>query len=839
MKEIQSVLLDRSASNSKKRKSAQDLSKLSTYLDQENLKQRKDVQALAPIPGFNKGYQRLATANRRAYRKQAPASSVDRVASLIDNGIEEEESTTPPEKPKARDTPKVLTVAEPLLPVPANGEMYSRHECIQAIENREYTLTKSKAVQEILTKKYIPVKRTALYQMLNRWETHKSNGGTLETFPNDDWNNRGRPAFLVIDEIKDIAQELSTTPGKAIGLDELNDKLIERSKEKIEAQGKVLLSESAATPSKDTLRRYGTQLRLLGGVSCPSSAIKKTRTRAIAEASLRSSAAFIAVAAVSHLTITGNIEEHPHVEKFLKEAPESERLVYEAVSDFFGGVPLYPIKSRYLISTDDTTEWAMEGLNKDRANDVFFTAISSYQTKTSSRSLYNTGPAPAFPNFNRMIRTCRDEIDVDLYNLHAFDKLVDVYTGILKLNERCEARLHGILESVPEPNGIAAAELHHFDKCVIPELEAFCHVRTFSTTKKPNKFKWPRKGKSTDLKPDEKCLVELAFECKANPIIITEPKKQQKESTSSEPRYVLAAILRPESSSLGSGNAKLASALLDNSEWRGLALAIYCLDGEHLPVDKRPIIDQALLDRADYLQKLLKMRLAVHVSSSKVPELLHDHWCWHLQHDKAGHTAAVMVFLGHVKTDLHCLNAFDCLLSDHTNFRLVDDEIYEDGVYGYYDKIRHEWRRFGMTAGRKHWMRGMDHYGNARLKSAASRNSSFYMAYPSIEVPEDERPAARQGFFEENLEHRIALGVPIPLDGRESRDMSFKLIELYGFNSQDIDNFSTINRDLCVYGQLRRAAHYMAECAYGLCLARDQNLSSNPGWEQALKYYGA
>ncbi|CAB9528484.1 hypothetical protein SEMRO_2239_G320260.1 [Seminavis robusta] len=332
----------------------------------------------------------------------------------------------------------------------------------------------------------------------------------------------------------------------------------------------------------------------------------------------------------------------------------------------------------------------------------------------------------------------------------------------------------------------------------------------------------------------------MAFDCKVNPIIITEPKQQQqKESTSSPSRYLLAAIIQPESSTLGSGNAKLASALLNNSEWIDLALALYCLDGEHLPIDKRPTIDQALLDKADYLQNLLKMRLGVHVSSSKVPELLHDHWCWHLQYDKSDHMAAVMVFLGHVKTDLSCLTAFDCLLSDHTNFRLVDDEIYEDGVYGYYDKIRHEWRRFGMTAGRKHWMRGMDHYGNARLKSAASRKSSFYMAYPSIAVPEDERPAARQGFFEENLEHRIALGVPIPLDNRESRDMSFKLIELFNFKTQDLENFKTINKDLSPSEQLRRAAHYMGECAYGLCLDRDQNLSSNPGWEQALKYYGA
>ena len=35
----------------------------------------------------------------------------------------------------------------------------------------------------------------------------------------------------------------------------------------------------------------------------------------------------------------------------------------------------------------------------------------------------------------------------------------------------------------------------------------------------------------------------------------------------------------------------------------------------------------------------------------------------------------------------------------------------------------------------------------------------------------------------------------------------------------------------------RPALHYMGELAYALCLAPSDNLSSNPGWEQALKQY--
>ncbi|CAB9513643.1 hypothetical protein SEMRO_603_G174050.1 [Seminavis robusta] len=287
------------------------------------------------------------------------------------------------------------SVDDSIIPPPVDGKMYSRHECIQVIELAPKTVAKATVIDGIIGMSYIPVKKASLYRMMKRWREHKNAGGTLESFPKYDWNNFGRPSLLSTNDLKEVAQELSARPGKTICLEELKEKMISRKKEKIEASGKILLSESTATPCKDTLRSYGTHLRLTGGVSCPSSSIKKTRTRATAETSIRSSAAFIAVVAISHLTITGDINEHPDVTKFLRYAPELERLVYEKVSSFFGGVPLFPIKARYLISSDDTTEWTMNGLNTDNTNEVFFTAISSYHTDTGKRSQYNTGPAPA------------------------------------------------------------------------------------------------------------------------------------------------------------------------------------------------------------------------------------------------------------------------------------------------------------------------------------------------------------------------------------------------------------------------------------------------------------
>ncbi|CAB9522186.1 expressed unknown protein [Seminavis robusta] len=457
IKEIQTVLLDSSASNDEKTKAADNLTILINYLQQENAKLQKDVRAMAPISGFNRGYQRIAAANRQAMRKQGRMTSLQKVETLIDedenNNNTGNASASSSKKPKATaaattptpttETPtptkvipdkdatinfpppangetytrheciqvvenlqgtaakgkiieallkssyipvkhsalyrmlknwkehkaagftlhsfpndswfnlgrpphalifdevegivrklptkpgktneqlnqqmdsrkrkkseasgkvalsesssayskklKATSAATPAtttptttniiphatLPPPANGKTYTRHECIQVVEKLQGTAgtTKGKIIADILQSSYIPVKKAALYEMLKRWKQHKKAGGTLETFPNYDWLNYGRPPFLSLNEVEGIAQELSTTPGKAIDLEELKQKMVRRKREKLEASGKVLPSESAATPSRDTLRNYGIQLRLIGGASCPTNSSKKT-----------------------------------------------------------------------------------------------------------------------------------------------------------------------------------------------------------------------------------------------------------------------------------------------------------------------------------------------------------------------------------------------------------------------------------------------------------------------------------------------------------------------------------------------------------------------------------
>ena len=94
---------------------------------------------------------------------------------------------------------------------------------------------------------------------------------------------------------------------------------------------------------------------------------------------------------------------------------------------------------------------------------------------------------------------------------------------------------------------------------------------------------------------------------------------------------------------------------------------------------------------------------------------------------------------------------------------------------------------------------------------------------------------ARKGFFE-NLEQRIALGYGLKqpvsdlvqifqLSDREKKKIQSLHFTMKGKDAPSMDD------------KYRRAIHYLWETAYGLCLSSSYNISSNPGWEQALKQY--
>ena len=83
----------------------------------------------------------------------------------------------------------------------------------------------------------------------------------------------------------------------------------------------------------------------------------------------------------------------------------------------------------------------------------------------------------------------------------------------------------------------------------------------------------------------------------------------------------------------------------------------------------------------------------------------------------------------------------------------------------------------------------------------------------------------------------MALGYPI-------KHPVAKLVEVLQLSDHDNNNIEQLNFAVRNGGtpslaqKQRRAIYYLLEMAYGLCLAEKDNVSSNPGWEQALRFYG-
>jgi hypothetical protein len=155
----------------------------------------------------------------------------------------------------------------------------------------------------------------------------------------------------------------------------------------------------------------------------------------------------------------------------------------------------------------------------------------------------------------------------------------------------------------------------------------------------------------------------------------------------------------------------------------------------------------------------------------------------------------------------------------------------EDGAYLYYDTNKEVWIHAGMVASRAFIEPGNEHF---KCSKKPNTSSDFYSSYPSRDGP-TAKCKARKGYFE-NLEQQIALGYGLQqpvsdlvqifqLSDREKKKIQSLHFTMKGKDAPSMDD------------KYRRAIHYLCEMAYGLCLSSSYNISSNPGWEQALKQY--
>ncbi|CAB9504815.1 expressed unknown protein [Seminavis robusta] len=175
---------------------------------------------------------------------------------------------------------------------------------------------------------------------------------------------KGGKPYLDIDEVGTIASGLCTNQGSSLGYGQIETSIAKTRKKRLEDKGLHVLLEEVCTPSKDTVRNYGGALAMLSGNSCTSSkVVHKKPTRKTAENSIRSALDFAGVVSSTHYMITE--KEIPEVRTYLNEkATASEKKIYNTISDLHDGAPLLPVKKAFILSSDDTTEWLVEGMNK-------------------------------------------------------------------------------------------------------------------------------------------------------------------------------------------------------------------------------------------------------------------------------------------------------------------------------------------------------------------------------------------------------------------------------------------------------------------------------------------
>jgi hypothetical protein len=396
------------------------------------------------------------------------------------------------------------------------------------------------------------------------------------------------------------------------------------------------------------------------------------------------------------------------------------------------------------------------------------------------------------------------------------------HNKLMEANVQCEAKIKDIAV------GLGVSAIADFDKPNKSELIAFVHVRSFSTVEKPKHFgPWPKKGKSSEAIAGTRCLVRLAYDCRDKRVILLEPASPITTEDQPAPRHLGATVLKAGATTI---NAKLASALLCDCDWVTSLLSTFRLNAENI----NPV-NNALMGKADNLQNQLARRLA-YLVSSRVPDNKQDHWCFQFTLAKLGFMSATMVIFNHVKEDIESKSDKDCLLAKPNSFRLVTELLVEDGAYLYYDDNDCKWIRAGMVAGRKFWERGLEHKKGSILKTVQDQQSRFYSSYPSREANGSSSNGARRGWHD-NLQQYAALGFPLAKTVEP-------LVELFELSEADNNNINTINfrkaggGSPTLFDRQRRAIHYLCECCYGLCLAPSDNISSNPGWEQDLGYYG-
>jgi hypothetical protein len=204
---------------------------------------------------------------------------------------------------------------------------------------------------------------------------------------------------------------------------------------------------------------------------------------------------------------------------------------------------------------------------------------------------------------------------------------------LLAANAECEKKLLSSMKvrlqsevDVP-PESIWEAELADFDKCNVPLLKAFIHVRKFNTVVVPTaaQWNWPKKEKLENALQGEDCLITRAHDCRSDDIvleIINPVTIMMPEAAVAPPPTIILTVEQQNPA---------ASTFLDDNSW------VLQVSGAFV---------------GDILYGIMKARFASLLNSHLLDRQMHSHECVVFVKWNLSRLAAILILSRQVQDDL-------------------------------------------------------------------------------------------------------------------------------------------------------------------------------------------
>jgi transposase len=118
-----------------------------------------------------------------------------------------------------------------------DGEQYNKLEMcsvLEALNTGVYSKQCGKAVAEMIRLKYVPCKKSAIYNLLKKRREGKA-------IINTDWISTGRPPLLDSKSMDAIVEKIKEHQGRAVGADDLSKMIVLQRKEMVAQAGSLPL----------------------------------------------------------------------------------------------------------------------------------------------------------------------------------------------------------------------------------------------------------------------------------------------------------------------------------------------------------------------------------------------------------------------------------------------------------------------------------------------------------------------------------------------------------------------------------------------------------------------